>query len=122
MLSNSNTPECSISVNSNVILPDLSVVFEKNTDFLENEKFSQSTHEIEENSTRYLKSRRIVDAMYIFDQIRNANYGIGLSCTVIDCVFFKEIRLGYFSSWIFKYKMCNILTKIESEKVDSNLR
>jgi len=34
---------------SNVILPDLSVVFEKDTDFLENEKISQSTHEIEEN-------------------------------------------------------------------------
>lgn len=60
--------------------------------------------------------RRIVDAMYMFDQIRNANHGIGLGCTFIDCVFLKEIRLGYFSSWIFKCKMCNMLIKIESEK------
>lgn len=34
---------------SNAILPDLSVVFERNIDFIENEEISQSTHEIEEN-------------------------------------------------------------------------
>jgi len=56
--------------------------------------------------------------MHIFDQIRNDNHGIGLGCTFSDCVFLKEVRSGYFSSWIFKCKMCNMLTKIESEKKD----
>lgn len=62
--------------------------------------------------------RRIVDVMHIFDQIRNGNHDIGLGCTFIDCEFLKEVRSGYFSSWIFKCKMCNVLTKIESEKDD----
>lgn len=61
--------------------------------------------------------RRIVDVMHIFDQIRNGNHGIGLGCTFIDCELLKEVRSGYFSSWIFKCKMCNMLTKIESEKM-----
>jgi len=56
--------------------------------------------------------------LHIFDQIRNGNHGIGLGCTFIDCVFLKEVRSGYFFSWIFKCKMCNMLTKIESEKKD----
>jgi len=56
--------------------------------------------------------------MHIFDQIRNGNHGIGLGCTFIDCEFLKEVRSGYFSSWIFKCKMCNMLTEIESEKND----
>lgn len=34
---------------SNAMLPDLSVVFEKNIDLIENERITQSTHEIEEN-------------------------------------------------------------------------
>jgi len=31
----------------------------------------------------------------------------------------KEIRNGYFCTWTFKCKMCNLDTKIESEKSES---
>ncbi|KAF0691454.1 Uncharacterized protein FWK35_00035195, partial [Aphis craccivora] len=31
----------------------------------------------------------------------------------------KEIRNGYFCTWTFKCKMCNLVTKIESEKSES---
>lgn len=50
--------------------------------------------------------RRIVHVMHIFDQIRNSNPGIGLGSTFIDYEFLKEVRI------------CNMLTKIESEKND----
>lgn len=46
--------------------------------------------------------RRIVDVLYIYDQIRNSNHGGGLGFTFIDCEFVKEIRFGYSSMWVFK--------------------
>lgn len=62
--------------------------------------------------------RRIVDVLYIFQQLQNSVHNIAFGCSFMNSEFVKEIRSGYFCTWTFKCKMCNIITKIESEKVD----
>lgn len=65
-----------------------------------------------------LGGRRIVDIAYIFLQIQNScskMHTPGFGCTFIDVEFVKEIRKGFESTWIFKCKMCNLLTTILSE-------
>ncbi|XP_029342286.1 uncharacterized protein LOC103310448 [Acyrthosiphon pisum] len=55
---------------------------------------------------------------YIFLQIQNScskMHTPGFGCTFINVEFMKEIRKGFESTWIFKCKMCNLLTTILSE-------
>lgn len=97
-------------------------------DVIKSDKIYYSAHEIEENNLKIneklknwiqvtfklrnfcllvlfilrIRGRRIVDAMHIIDRIINGSHSIGLGCTLINCVFLKEVISGYFSWWIFK--------------------
>lgn len=68
-----------------------------------------------------LDGRRIVDIMFVFEQILNINKKRPIEhtgCSFIDSEFVKEIRKGFHCSWIFKCKMCNIETTINSDTND----
>lgn len=63
--------------------------------------------------------RRIVDVFYIFKQLQNSVHNIAFGCSFINSELMKENRNGYFCTWTFKCKMCNINTNIESERSGS---
>lgn len=63
--------------------------------------------------------RRIVDIFYIFQQLQNSVHNIAFGCSFMNSELVKEYRNGYFCTWTFKCKMCNLITKIESEKSES---
>ncbi|KAL4123428.1 hypothetical protein QTP88_015606 [Uroleucon formosanum] len=68
--------------------------------------------------------RRIVNIMYVFDQILNNKCQMhiqGMGCSFIDSKCVKEIRKGFNCSWIFKCEMCNIETTINSDMTDQNI-
>uniref|UniRef100_A0A2S2NH11 Mutator-like transposase domain-containing protein n=1 Tax=Schizaphis graminum TaxID=13262 RepID=A0A2S2NH11_SCHGA len=60
--------------------------------------------------------RRIVDIMYVFEQIQNSKHQGGAGCSFLNMIFLSEKRYGFRSSFIFKCKMCNIKCSFESEK------
>lgn len=58
---------------------------------------------------------------YIFSQIQILNSKIhspGLGCSFMNVELINEIKKGFETTWVFKCKMCNLLTTIESEKKD----
>jgi len=64
-----------------------------------------------------------MDIKFVFDQIltsKNQNHTKRLGCSFIDSVFIKETHKGFQCSWLFKCKMCNIETIIQSEIDDKN--
>lgn len=65
--------------------------------------------------------RRIVDMKHIFSQIQNEKHHIsGLGCSFLNSELINEIQKGFETKWIFKCKMCNLLTTVESENKDPN--
>lgn len=72
-------------------------------------------------SNNSFEGRRIVDMNYIFSQVQILNsktHTPGLGCSFINVELVNEIKKGFETTWIFKCKMCNLLTTIESEKKD----
>lgn len=69
-----------------------------------------------------LLDRRIVDIKFVFDQIlsKNQNHIKGFDCSFVHSEFIKEIRKGFKCSWLFKCKMCNIETIIQSDIDDKH--
>ncbi|XP_022172386.1 uncharacterized protein LOC111035173, partial [Myzus persicae] len=66
--------------------------------------------------------RRIVDIFYIFQQIKNDMHDGGFGCSFMNSELVKEIRNGYYCTWIFKCSMCLITTKIESERTGTYIQ
>lgn len=61
-----------------------------------------------------ISGNRIVDITYIFYQIQNNHHDGGFGCSFMN--FLHEIRLGFYSEYWFKCKVCNIKQKIKSIK------
>lgn len=59
--------------------------------------------------------RRIVDINFIFRQIFECRHKGGLDCTFMDMVCLSERRLGFYSVWNFKCKICHIKFNLFSE-------
>lgn len=65
--------------------------------------------------------RRIVDMKHIFFQIQNEQcHTPGLGCSFMNVELINEITIGFETKWIFKCKMCNLLTTLESENKELN--
>ncbi|KAF0759022.1 Uncharacterized protein FWK35_00006217, partial [Aphis craccivora] len=60
--------------------------------------------------------RRIVDIMYVFEQIQKSKHAGSFGFTFLDMQFLSEKRYGFRSSYIFQCKMCNLKSSFESEK------
>lgn len=52
----------------------------------------------------------------MFNQIQNNIHDGGFGCNFMNMEFLYEIRLGLYSEYWFKCKMCNIKQKIQSVK------
>lgn len=59
--------------------------------------------------------RRIVDINFIFRQIFECKHKSGLDCTFLDMDCISERRLGFYSVWKFKCKICNTKFNLFSE-------
>lgn len=70
-----------------------------------------------------LFGRRIVDIKFVFDQIlasKNQNHIKGFDCSFVDSEFIKETRKGFKCWWLFKCKVCNIESIIQSDIDDKH--
>ncbi|XP_022182694.1 uncharacterized protein LOC111042410 [Myzus persicae] len=74
------------------------------------------------NLDKNCTGRRIVDIFYIFQQIKNDMHDGGFGCSFMNSELVKEIRNGYYCTWIFKCSMCLITTKIESERTGTYIQ
>ncbi|CAI6362268.1 unnamed protein product [Macrosiphum euphorbiae] len=58
---------------------------------------------------------------HVFFQIQNEQcHTPGLGCSFMNVELINEITKGFATKWIFKCKMCNLLTTLESENNDLN--
>lgn len=56
---------------------------------------------------------------YVFLQVQNIsseNHHPGFGCSFMDVEFVNELQIGFRTTWMFKCKMCNLVTTILSEK------
>ncbi|KAJ8888349.1 hypothetical protein PR048_007839 [Dryococelus australis] len=61
-----------------------------------------------------LSGRRIVDIVHLFTQIQNEKHHGGTDCSYMDVDFVNEKVNGFHCTWIFKCRVCNIVSEIMS--------
>ena len=84
---------------------------------------SSMTIEVNNNNTckdnEVLEGNRVVDIGYLFQQLKTINDD-PFSCQVSELEFVKEIRVGFYSTFCFKCKICNKTELIRCQHDDKN--
>lgn len=72
------------------------------------------------DSFKDMEGRRFVNIKHVFESIQSIKH-VGFDCTFSDLEFTKEIRKGFFSTFIFICKICGKNENIHSENPSDSI-